>query len=142
MQATDVLLSSVDRFTYTIVLQRIQAQWRSRNFGRPGGCQICRPSIFHCPISVMHANASSSLTAIGMRNSQSARFSWYRLHPQPTVVHCICRLRVTSACAAGFNETLSHARRRISAFEILFQTDRVGAKSPIFDLFSLVATQP
>jgi len=26
--------------------------------------------------------------------------------------------------------------------EILDQTDRVGAKSPIFDLFSLVATQP
>ena len=26
--------------------------------------------------------------------------------------------------------------------EILCQTDRVGAKSPIFDLFSLVATQP
>ena len=26
--------------------------------------------------------------------------------------------------------------------EILIQTDRVGAKSPIFDLFSLVATQP
>ena len=26
--------------------------------------------------------------------------------------------------------------------EILDQSDRVGAKSPIFDLFSLVATQP
>jgi len=26
--------------------------------------------------------------------------------------------------------------------KILDQTDRVGAKSPIFDLFSLVATQP
>ena len=26
--------------------------------------------------------------------------------------------------------------------EILDQTDLVGAKSPIFDLFSLVATQP
>ena len=26
--------------------------------------------------------------------------------------------------------------------EILDQTDRVGAKSTIFDLFSLVATQP
>ena len=26
--------------------------------------------------------------------------------------------------------------------EFLDQTDRVGAKSPIFDLFSLVATQP
>jgi len=26
--------------------------------------------------------------------------------------------------------------------EVLDQTDRVGAKSPIFDLFSLVATQP
>ena len=26
--------------------------------------------------------------------------------------------------------------------EILDQTDRIGAKSPIFDLFSLVATQP
>jgi len=26
--------------------------------------------------------------------------------------------------------------------EILDQTDRVGAKSPIFDLFSLIATQP
>jgi len=26
--------------------------------------------------------------------------------------------------------------------EILDQTDRVGAKSPIFDLFSLLATQP
>jgi len=26
--------------------------------------------------------------------------------------------------------------------EILGQTDRVGAKSPIFDLFSLVAPQP
>jgi len=26
--------------------------------------------------------------------------------------------------------------------EILDQTERVGAKSPIFDLFSLVATQP
>ena len=26
--------------------------------------------------------------------------------------------------------------------ESLDQTDRVGAKSPIFDLFSLVATQP
>jgi len=26
--------------------------------------------------------------------------------------------------------------------EILDQADRVGAKSPIFDLFSLVATQP
>ena len=26
--------------------------------------------------------------------------------------------------------------------EILDQTDRVGAKSPIFDLFLLVATQP
>ena len=26
--------------------------------------------------------------------------------------------------------------------EILDQTDRVGAKSPIFDLFSLVAIQP
>ena len=26
--------------------------------------------------------------------------------------------------------------------EILDQTDRIGTKSPIFDLFSLVATQP
>jgi len=26
--------------------------------------------------------------------------------------------------------------------EIVDQTDRVGAKSPIFDLFSLAATQP
>ena len=26
--------------------------------------------------------------------------------------------------------------------EILDHTDRVGAKSPIFDLFTLVATQP
>ena len=26
--------------------------------------------------------------------------------------------------------------------EILDQTDRIGAKSPIFDLFSLVSTQP
>ena len=26
--------------------------------------------------------------------------------------------------------------------DILDQSDRVGAKSPIFDLFSLVATQP
>ena len=26
--------------------------------------------------------------------------------------------------------------------EILDQTGRIGAKSPIFDLFSLVATQP
>jgi len=26
--------------------------------------------------------------------------------------------------------------------EILDQTDRIGAKSPIFDLFSLLATQP
>ena len=26
--------------------------------------------------------------------------------------------------------------------EILDQRDRVGAKSPIFDIFSLVATQP
>jgi len=31
---------------------------------------------------------------------------------------------------------------RILLPEILDQTDRVGAKSPIFDLFSLVATQP
>jgi len=26
--------------------------------------------------------------------------------------------------------------------EILDQSDRIGAKSPIFDLFSLVATEP
>ena len=26
--------------------------------------------------------------------------------------------------------------------EILDQTDRVGAKSPIFDFFSIIATQP
>ena len=32
--------------------------------------------------------------------------------------------------------------RRLLLPEILGQTDRVGAKSPIFDLFSLVAPQP